>query len=155
MSQHKPPPVVDLDIGRIDEILRHAQAKGLPKDDLDTIRGVFESYAWLTDALGRKNASIGRLLKMLFGDRTEKTAKVLGRQPAGPPANGDGTSPTDVLATALADEPRAKGPGMDETGPRTFPPRRTSGFPTSPTSPAMPARNAGRGLFTPCPARAS
>jgi transposase len=147
MSQHKPPPVVDLDIGRIDEILRHAQAKGLPKDDLDTIRGVFESYAWLTDALGRKNASIGRLLKMLFGDRTEKTAHVLGRQPAGPPAHGDGTSPTDVLATALADEPRAKGAGHGRNGAKDFPAATHERVPHESQQPGDACPECGKGTL--------
>ena len=51
-------------------------AKELDAEDYATIRTVLESYAYLTNLVGSKNTTIGRLRKMLFGAKTEKTAAV-------------------------------------------------------------------------------
>lgn len=65
------------------ELLRRVEQAGLEEGDLKLIRALFESYAYITDLIDDKNASITRLRKLLFGARTEKTAHVVRRdQPA-------------------------------------------------------------------------
>jgi len=70
--------IVELDMGELEEILRHVEAKQLQADDYETIRELIESYVGLTLAVGDKSTTIRRLRQMLFGATTEKTATVVG-----------------------------------------------------------------------------
>ena len=72
------PTIIELDMDKLDEILRRVEAKELRDEDYETIRTVIESYVGLYFAVGDKNTTIPRLRKMLFGAKTEKTAAVIG-----------------------------------------------------------------------------
>ena len=61
------PTIVELDMDKLEEILRRVEAKDLQADDYETIRTVIESYVGLYFAVGDKNTTIQRLRKMLFG----------------------------------------------------------------------------------------
>jgi transposase len=75
------PKHVEIDMGELEEILRRA-AGALPPQDVEKLRAVIETFAWLQGELGRKNASLARLRQELFGKpSTEKTRAVLGDQP--------------------------------------------------------------------------
>jgi hypothetical protein len=73
------PTIIELDMEKLEEILRRVEARDLQADDYEAIRTVIESYVGLYFAVGNKNTTIARLRKMLFGARTEKTAVVLGK----------------------------------------------------------------------------
>ena len=75
------PKVIELSVEQVQEILQRLAPVTNDKD-YETIRGVFESYAYLTDLLGKKSTTIGRLRKMLFGASTEKTSAVIGNASA-------------------------------------------------------------------------
>ena len=68
------PTIIELDMGKLEDILRRVEAKDLHEDDYETIRTVIESYVDLTEAVGDKNTTISRLRKMLFGaqDREDR-----------------------------------------------------------------------------------
>jgi len=51
----------------------------LQNGDYEIIKGMAETIAFLSHAVDNKSTSIQRLLRMLFGDKTEKTSKVLKR----------------------------------------------------------------------------
>ena len=72
------PTIIELDMDQVDEILRRVEAKELQADDYETIKALAQSYVHLTELLKDKNISLGRLRKMIFGAKTEKTAAVLG-----------------------------------------------------------------------------
>ena len=72
------PTIIELDMDKLEEILRRVEGKELQADDYETIRAVIESYVGLFSLLGDKNTTIARLRKMLFGASTEKTAAVIG-----------------------------------------------------------------------------
>ena len=72
------PTIIELDMDKLEEILRRVEAQNLQADDYETIRTVIESYVGLYFAVGDKSTTIQRLRKMLFGARTEKTSAVLG-----------------------------------------------------------------------------
>jgi transposase len=75
--------IIELDMDTVEEILRRVEAKELRADDYETIKTLAQSYVHLTELLKDKNTSLGRLRKMLFGAKTEKTAALLGSsQPA-------------------------------------------------------------------------
>ena len=86
------PTIIELDIDKLEEILRHVEAKELHADDYETIRAVIESYVGLFSLVGDKSATIARLRKMLFGASTEKTAAVIG-------GGKDSESPPSSAAT--------------------------------------------------------
>ena len=80
----------------LEEALRRAEAK-LGEKDYATLKAVVDAYAYLTELVDDKNTTIARLRKMLFGEKTEKTAAVTGRQPA------DGAEGTGVSTAAVSE----------------------------------------------------
>jgi transposase len=100
------PTIIELDMNKLEEILRRVEARDLQSDDYETIRTVIESYVGLYFAVGDKNTSIQRLRKMLFGAPTEKTSAVIGSRKETPPlpiqaaAATPGTSPEGEAKTA-------------------------------------------------------
>src|SRR5690606_28634573 len=55
-----------------------AKKQQLNPEDVELIEQVFESYKYVTGLIQEKTMSIGRLQKMLFGAKTEKTKQVAG-----------------------------------------------------------------------------
>jgi transposase len=76
MVQAKPK-IVELEMDKLEEILRRLEAKELDTDDYETIKAVIGSYVYLVNAVGDKETTIRRLRQMLFGAKTEKTAAVI------------------------------------------------------------------------------
>ena len=77
MSPAKPA-IIELDMDKLEEILRRLEAKELDADDYETIKAVIGAYVYLFNAVGDKETTIRRLRQMLFGAKTEKTAAVIG-----------------------------------------------------------------------------
>ncbi len=72
----KPPKRIDLDLDQVDALLNRAK-EALSADDYQLIKAMIETVQLLSQSVDQKAASIRRLLRMLFGDRTEKIEKVL------------------------------------------------------------------------------
>ena len=87
------PTIVDVDMNRLEDVLRRAEA-ALDEEDYALIKVVVESYNYVTDLVGDKNTTIRRLRQMLFGARTEKTATVVGKTPP------EATAPTQPTPKA-------------------------------------------------------
>ncbi len=107
----------------LEEILQRAANGPISPDDLKKLRAAMETLGWLQAEISRKNASLGRLRKLLFGTpSTEKTSQVLGesaksaqeegepkydeppesvsRNASRPPAKGHGRNGADAYAGA-------------------------------------------------------
>ena len=69
----------EIDIVQFDDILHRVEANQATADDCKTLWAFRDSYVYLTELIKAKNATIGRLRKMMHGSRTEKTKDVLGR----------------------------------------------------------------------------
>ena len=82
------PKRIDLTPQQLDALLKRVEAGILQDGDYEIIKGMAETLSFLSQALDHKNTSIKRLLKMIFGDSTEKTAKVLKRNKAGGKKSG-------------------------------------------------------------------
>lgn len=96
------PRIVDLDPRQIDDAL--AQAKTLlSPQSYQALAAVVEAYRYVLGQLARKRASLGRLRRLLFGPRTEKTSKLLG--------------PTEAQGRCVAARPAPK-PGAGKPRPR-------------------------------------
>ena len=95
MVTSKPKTIVEMDVAERETLLTRAAEAGLAVEDVERIRAVFESYAYVSELIDQKNLSLARLRKMLFGDRTETSANVLGtaRSGDGPPADQTGVAP--------------------------------------------------------------
>ena len=65
-------------MGALHEILARSQDMLLSPQDRETLQAAVDTLAVLTSELERKNASIVRLRRLMFGERTEKTSTVLG-----------------------------------------------------------------------------
>lgn len=72
------PTIVELDMDKLEEILRRLDARQLDADDYETIKAVIGAYVDLFHLVGDKETTIRRLRQMLFGARTEKTTAVIG-----------------------------------------------------------------------------
>jgi len=72
----KPPERIDLDLDQAEALLQRAK-EALCPEDYHTIKAMVETIYLLSQSVDQKAASIRRLLKMLFGDRSEKIEKVL------------------------------------------------------------------------------
>jgi transposase len=82
------PKRIDLTSEQLDALLKRVEAGTLQNGDYEIIKGMAETLSFLSQALDNKNTSIKRLLKLIFGDSTEKTAKVLQRNKAGGKKSG-------------------------------------------------------------------
>jgi hypothetical protein len=80
ISQRKT--IVELNPSERDTLLARAADSNLDAADLKRIREVFESYAYVSALLERKDLSLARLKRLLFGASTETSANVLGTGPA-------------------------------------------------------------------------
>ena len=98
MVQAKPT-IVELEMDKLEEILRRAVAV-LDADDYETIKAVIESYVYLVGAVGDKDTTIRRLRQMLFGAKTEKTSAVIGGL-----KDGAESAPASPAATASPETP--------------------------------------------------
>lgn len=68
-------------MSELEEILQRA-AHALSAEEAAKLRALVETFQWLQGEISRKDASIGRLRKLLFGTpTTEKTSQVLGESP--------------------------------------------------------------------------
>ena len=76
----KSPKRIDLDLEQVDALLKRVETGTLQPEDYQTIKAMVETIHLLSQAVDEKAASIRRLLRMLFGDRTEKLEKVLNKQ---------------------------------------------------------------------------
>jgi len=70
------PKRIDISQKQMDAVLARAK-RLLPKEDYEIIKGMADTIAFLSNAAGKNNAQIKKLLAMLFGTINEKTAKVL------------------------------------------------------------------------------
>lgn len=91
------PEIIEVDHPRLEEVLGRAE-QALTPEDAALIRAVFASYRYVTDLVEDKNTSIRRLRQLLFGERTEKTAALVGDQDPTAAA----PSPSDPAANAAA-----------------------------------------------------
>jgi hypothetical protein len=92
------PTIVELDMSKLEDVLRRAEANELTEDDCATIRTLFVSYVHLLDLLKSKKTSIDRLRNLLFGASTEKLAAVLGKGEEVQPPSADASAPLASLA---------------------------------------------------------
>jgi len=95
----KPPERIELDLEQAEALLKRAK-QALCSEDYKIIKAMVETIHLLSQSVDQKAASIRRLLKMLFGDRSEKIEKVL---------KGTDRSAKDKKTSENDDKPKGHG----------------------------------------------
>jgi transposase len=98
------PKRIDLSQKELDGLIERVERCTLSDSDREIIKAMAETISILSRAVDEKTASIRRLLKMIFGSGTEKTAKVLSEQ------NKEKVSPEK---SGKPDKPESKGHGRN------------------------------------------
>jgi transposase len=153
MSTHKPQEIIELNAEQREAILCRVAQGDFSPDDLQIIRAVFESYAYVTDLIDHKNTTLARLRKLLFGARTEKTADVLAQPGEAPQAETPPTPSPDQPAAAGAQSPEnsaESAPGAEASKPRPKGHGR-NGANDYPGAQRVPVRHASLQPGDPCP----
>ena len=78
------PAPIELSPQDLEAIIERAKERRLVDTDYPKIEAMGETIAHLSQAVNDKSTSIKRLLKIIFGDSTEKTDKVVGKNPKNP-----------------------------------------------------------------------
>ncbi len=69
---------IDLDMDQLDDLLKRAEKGALQEKDVELIKGMAECISVLSQAVDDKASSVKKLLRMVFGAKTEKKENVSG-----------------------------------------------------------------------------
>lgn len=69
----KAPKQINLDIKEVEALLKRVKNNSLQDGDYEIIKSMVDTFIYLNQAVDNKTTSIKRLLKMLFGAKTEKS----------------------------------------------------------------------------------
>jgi len=86
----KKPKQIKLNLDEIDTLMQRVETGHLQDGDYEIIKSMADTIVCLNQALENKKVSIKRLLKILFGSKTEKKDKVLKNNDPEPSNNSDG-----------------------------------------------------------------
>lgn len=115
MVARKPEEIVELDVAQLESLVARIEQGALEREDLQTLRAVLESYFYVTQLIDKKSTTIARLRKLLFGETSEKTADVTGREEQASTAVGQSAagaecstegSPAESSESSTGDQPR-------------------------------------------------
>lgn len=107
------PQRVEVRLEELEAILERAEREPLSAKDREILRAAFESFAWLTDQLRKKNVSLARL-RQLFGLSTSEKAKdVLGEVQK--PDEGKSSEASDDIAKGAGEK---SGEGEEKNKPK-------------------------------------
>ncbi len=73
----KAPKQIDLNLDQVDALLKRVETGSLQDGDYEIIKAMVETIHLLSQSVDQKATSIRRLLRMLFGERTEKLKNVI------------------------------------------------------------------------------
>lgn len=97
--------IVSLTPSERETLLSRAAESTLDASDVERIREVFDSYAYLSVLIHNKEISIARLRKILFGDSTESSANVLGTEQGGTKEAGASSAAAAATDSGAASSP--------------------------------------------------
>jgi len=107
------PQHIDLNLEQVDDLLKRVESGCLQAGDYQLIKAMVETIELLSQCVDEKATSIKRLLRMLFGARTEKLKNVIKEK-------SDPSKSNKENATDKSNKPKPKGHGrngaVDYTG---------------------------------------
>ena len=87
----------------LDGLIRRLDIDALTAEDHEIIKAIIEAYLLLSQAAREKDSRIKKLLRMIFGAKTEKAEKILAQKPTRPSEKNEGKTSAD------RDKPRGHG----------------------------------------------
>ena len=81
---------IELSEEELDALLKRAETNTLSEEDCKIIKGMAETILVLSNAVDEKGSSIKRLLKAMFGAKTESSKNILDAAPSDKPASAPG-----------------------------------------------------------------
>ncbi len=79
MMKPTEPTIIEMKTEELRETLQHALTS-MDTKHYERVKAVFEAYVYITNELGKNRVTLGRLRKMLFGAKSEKTEAVVGEE---------------------------------------------------------------------------
>ena len=113
MSQQPDIKIIQLDAAAAGQLLKRIELQ-VDKADYDLIVCLFESVPKLLEYLKDKDITLKKIQRMLFGEKTEKTARVLPQEPQDTPNAPDERQKS-------APEEKKKRPGHGRNGAKDYP----------------------------------
>ena len=114
----KAPKRIEIDSADLHQILERST---MTDDDRATMQAAVDTLAYMTQELERSRVSVGRMKRVVFGARTEKTRNVVGA------SSDESQSPSSAAAAAAADAgaagapaPKAKRKGHGRNGANAY-----------------------------------
>jgi transposase len=107
---------MDLDMKELETILDRAREGTLDEEGYGKLKAALSTLGYLTELIGNKDTTIGRLRKMLFGPSTEKSRKVLEALQKG----ADYTPKDNAGATDTGKKDKKKPKGHGRNGARAY-----------------------------------
>jgi len=95
---------IQLNLDEMDPLLNRIESRSILDEDYITFQAMAETIICLGKSLQDKEISIRRLLKMLFGHKTEKRAKVLKKKTATPSENSPNTPEDENIQSNPPDD---------------------------------------------------
>lgn len=74
----KPPDRIEVEMEDLEDIFERARSQPLSAEDHGNLKASVETLGYLTHELEAKRVAVGRLKKLLFGSKSEKTDEVFG-----------------------------------------------------------------------------
>lgn len=115
--RRKKPEIMEVDHKRLKDVADRAKTS-LDTEDAELIERVFDSYEYLARLIQEKNMSIGRLQKMVFGAKTEKTEQVVGDSSQPQPDSGEENGKRSPEDANDAESDEADGDGHGKPPPK-------------------------------------
>lgn len=72
----KKPKQIKITIEELEELKKRIESRTLQEEDYKTIEAILMTVVYIQESLNKKNVSIKKLLKMIFGVKTEKAVKM-------------------------------------------------------------------------------
>jgi len=104
----KAPARIDLDLEQVDDLLKRVETGCLQAGDYQLIKAMVETIELLSQCVDEKATSIRRLLRMLFGPRTEKLKNVIKDK-----QTSDCSKSGQQATTDKSNKPKPKGHGRN------------------------------------------
>jgi len=104
----KAPERIDLNLEQVDELLKRVESGCLQAGDYEIIKAMVQTIELLSQCVDEKATSIRRLLRMLFGPRTEKLKNVIKDK-----EKSDSSKSSQENTTDKNNKPKPKGHGRN------------------------------------------
>ena len=143
---------MELHPGALADALAFGRQRPLTEEEFQLLQLAIETLVFLTLELERKDTTIGRLRKWLFGASTERTDQVCPE----PEAPGDGATAADPAAEGATGsvpepKPRRKGGSHGRNGRKDFPGAQRVKVPIENLKPGDPCPECPKGKVYPMP----